>query len=212
MSAPDKVLVQFTAKKPRIIPDGLPIWRRESLGASKSRRARNELHATNNQILEKSRRCSVASLLDDLADAGYYLVNVYRQTRRDQRNPLEPYYTGHYLFAQGDAAAKRLEELREEYLDEDGDIEEDLLDLIHERFWDARAYLNVREDGASMVSINLDGNEWLCEVIGDQKVERKTWQIVYGTDGSETKEKLPVKPDGELRFTSDYEVKVLPST
>jgi|GEM_PF-3628542 len=203
MSAP-LVIVQFSVGNPDRLPKALPVQKPETRKESQSRRARNETSALSNQLVEATRMCSVAELLDELNDAGYYLVSAYALPRRDRRNPGRLYYSARYTFAEGEAAAEKLDSIRDHY----GEVEDDLLDLFHNVFWQVRAYRNVREeDGAVMVSINLDGAEPRFRNDGSEVL---VWQKDAAGHRVGTAP-VPLQPQAALHFDESYAVSVAAS-
>ncbi len=154
MSAP-LVMIQFSVSNPKRIPQSVAPLMPETLDESAERRERSVSGEYFNLLVDKTRRCDVAELAHNLNDNDYYLVSVVRQDRRDRRDPRKTYCALRYFFAKGEQASAKLEAVRSLY----AGVEDDLLSLLTDAFWQVRAYRNVREDGAELLSINLDGLE-----------------------------------------------------
>lgn len=198
MSAP-LVIVQLSMSNGRRIPTMIPERKEETSRESRERMRHCASGAGSNVILQPTERCAVGMLADDLFDADYQIVSVWRQTRQHQKRK-GVYHTLRYTFAQSGVATQTLDELREWY----PTVEDDFIGIINEAFWRARAYLNPGEDGKSLLSLNLEVPEPRFRPDGSEVL---VWR--RDAEGRRTGDSaVPIEPLATLRLNPDLTISV----
>ena len=148
MSAP-KIIVQFTMSKDKRIPSWVPERECETVFEKYERDTKCVIGEANNCVIEQTEQVALDVLLDDLKDAGYHLVSVWRQQRLNRKRPGY-YHVLRFTFDRGVDAQEKPEQLRRLY----SSAEDEFSGLLWDAFWRVKAYRNPGEDGASLLSIN----------------------------------------------------------
>lgn len=209
MNDPRIIMVQLSMSNDKRIPNYVPERDQETWTESLNRRTFRTDGPSSVQLVKSGddERYSFENLLDQLADAGYYMVSVWRQERKDPKGRRDPrgngrtYHTLRYTFAKGEEAEQRLGELQDEY----PSVEEDFISRMNDVFWRANVFQNYRGHGESMISVNLGAAVDRLDQNGD---ERLVW------DRDDAGEKVgdapkPIQPHGRVVIDTNLNVSLV---
>jgi hypothetical protein len=195
--------LQFSFSNRNTVPKWLPWKEEETADQSKERRARKTHGAGMGVcVIEPTESCSIESLPDEVAPAGFYLVDAYAQQRTDPNNPRKRWYMARFIFIR----TEELDPNREDELKglREG-VEVGLQELCILALWRVRAWKNPYfkdgepVEGLHAASVNMEVRKPRFSPNGDPILQ---WE--RDAEGNKVGDApLPLVPAAYLRIVDD---------
>jgi len=190
ISSINTILVQFSISNTNAVPRCLRAERREALSEKEKRVSQNN----GIELTEKRENVTVASIIFQLKDAGFFLVDGCTKEL-------------YHLDKKGTYTVARFTFKREEVKDDYIHLAKRAFRLLSEdAFWAVKSYLNIpSEDGkTSFISINMSGRKPLRDGAGNLIMAR-----LRDNDGNQIGEPVPIQPSGKFIFTRQGSLRVV---
>ncbi len=203
------VMVQLAVSNPSVIPKNV---RKREEESSQEHSVRKHDYLPGRQVIEPVENISLSAFLDELEQAGYVLVDAFRQRRKNTRGHQQFYYVVRYSFTRKEYVddseeSKEFEEVREVRL-------QGLQKICSLALWRVRAFVNPyfqneeQVPGQYAMSINLEAREPLY--VGEDP-NRPVMVYPHDEEGKRIGEdKIPLQPNYRLHIV-DNNIQLLPA-